>query len=174
MEIKLWHFFAHCFKKHWLAITIFFLGIINLLLPIDSFERAKNLVILRPNNSFAHLELSLAAAQALDWKLARSEFERASSLLNSNKGSQVFGISSRFEEVQARVYQEQTIHEEINLLRKVLENCPSYRDVYLRISLLYYQLSDDAAAYSFWNTAQELDPNHEEVIKVGELLRKLE
>lgn len=176
MEIKSLNLFTLRFPPRLkivsLVIAILFFWLSNLLLPIGAFEHAKSAVLLRPNDPAAHLELSRAAVEALNWELARSEFDRAFLLLTKQRDPNIFGITSQFEEVQSQVYVERTIHEEISTLKKILEIYPAYRDVYLRISLLYYQLFDDEAASSFWKAARELDPNNVEVLQVGALLEQ--
>ncbi len=172
MEIKTLNplsFIPSPVKKVGLAGLIFFIWLSNILSPLTPFERAKLGVLLRPRDPNAHLLLSELAAEALDSSLARSEFDRAATLLNSSQPS-IRGISSRFEEVGAFVFAERTITQEINDLKKVVDRYPGSRDLYLRLALLSYQLADLPTASSYWRLARELDPNHPEVLEIGVLL----
>ena len=156
-------------KKVGLVGLIFFIWLLNILSPLTTFERAKLVVLLRPRDPNAHLRLSELAAEALDTSLARREFDRAITLLNSSQPS-IRGISSRFEEVGTFVFAERTITQEIDNLKKVVNRYPGSRDLYLPIPIQSYRLSDLQLASSYWRLARELDPNHPEVLEIGVLL----
>lgn len=160
------------FQETWLAMAFALFLILNVVVPLGSFEKTKAAVLSRLSDPYAHLEVAEVAAEARDWELARSEFECASFLVVRSRDIPILGLTSRFEEVGSHVFVERTIREEIGSLVKVLDKHPNYRDVYLRISLLFYQLADDKAAVSFWKQAVALDPNNVEVYKVGLLLGK--
>ena len=176
MEIKTWRIAAFRLvplpKWVWAVAGFVFFWLLNFLPPLSPFERAKTAVSFRPDDPAVHLFLSEAAVGAMDWEIAQEEFEHSVWLVSQPRAVKVFGITSRFEEMRSRVYTEQRIVEEINRLRAVLEQYPGYRDVYLRLALLSFQLSDVSGASVFWMAAQELDPNSVAVQQIGTLLRE--
>ncbi|MBU1500171.1 hypothetical protein KKE48_04875, partial [Patescibacteria group bacterium] len=53
---------------------------------------------------------------------------------------------------------------------KVIETKPEYRDVLLRLALLNWRIFNNDKAEEYWQKANNLDPNKEEVQKVGEII----
>jgi tetratricopeptide (TPR) repeat protein len=66
--------------------------------------------------------------------------------------------------------QKQQIDRQITGLRQELDLKPQYRDVLLRLSLLSWQIKLDDQAQKFWEKANYLDPNNQEVERVGKII----
>lgn len=67
--------------------------------------------------------------------------------------------------------QEKTrIEQEISKWEKILETKPNYRDVLLRLALLHYQIYNQEKSQENWLKANYLDPNNQEVQKVGQII----
>lgn len=171
--------------KHWkslssdlidvmrLGFLIFILGV--LILPIffeedKAFLNARLSVLNNPKSPLTHLQLAEVAALRSDWQLARQEFVIADEFYSRNNVDSI-ALDLRFDEVKSIVFAERQLQEEIRQWKSVLEKQPSYRDGYLRLALLYYQLSEDEEAYDNWMIAWKLDPNNEQVARVGKLIR---
>lgn len=66
------------------------------------------------------------------------------------------------------------IEKEIISWEKILETKPEYRDVFLRLSLLNWQLFQTDQAKIYWDKANYLDPNNLDVQKVGEIISPIQ
>lgn len=66
--------------------------------------------------------------------------------------------------------QKAVIEQEISSWEKVIETKPEYRDVLLRLALLNWRIFNNDKAEEYWQKANNLDPNKEEVQKVGEII----
>lgn len=55
------------------------------------------------------------------------------------------------------------IEAEINQWEEVLVNYPGYRDAYLKLAALYWQIHQQEPAREHFQKAKELDPNNEAV-----------
>lgn len=77
--------------------------------------------------------------------------------------------------VEKKAYEESlrqkaVIEQEISSWEKILQDKPSYGDVLLRLSLLNYQIYENEKAKAYWEKADYLDPNKEEVQQVGKII----
>ena len=66
----------------------------------------------------------------------------------------------------------QAVRQEIQSWESALKEKPNYRDVLLRLALLNYQINQNEEAKDYWERANYLDPNNEEVVKVGEIISR--
>lgn len=71
--------------------------------------------------------------------------------------------------------QEKTkIEQQISEWEKILETKPNYRDILLRLTLLHYQIYNQEKAQENWLKVNYLDPNNQEVQKVGQIISSQE
>jgi tetratricopeptide (TPR) repeat protein len=150
-----------------LCCLIFILLIVNIITYHSLFNKVKVNILTNPSSAQAHLKLAEFAAAAFDWDLAKKELRLASDNLPINKN--IENVSSYFEEVEKQVNIYDYLTAEINYWKQIIKEEPSYRDGYLQLSLLYYQIDDSTAAASYWQAANELDPNNNTVKAIGKL-----
>ena len=62
------------------------------------------------------------------------------------------------------------IEKEINLWQTVLTEKPSYKDAYIHLSILYYQLYQNEEAKNSWQKAFYLDPNSKLINEVKKII----
>lgn len=142
----------------WGITAIFFLVSYTVFLhPTTSpVEQAKLRVLLQPNDAAAHYELGKAYLASGDTNAAKHELSTAERL--SPGQTQVLGEStSLLAEIQTAP---QKIKREIAYWQSVALHLQDYRDAYLQLSALSYQLNrlDEAKAYVA--KALDIDPNH--------------
>lgn len=63
------------------------------------------------------------------------------------------------------------IEAEITEWEKILEKYPGYRDVYLRLVVLNWQINNEEKAKEHLQKAKELDPNFETTKEIEKILR---
>lgn len=140
-------------------------------LPADffSFERAKTTVMLYPNDQSAHLFLAQEYLKRGNPEAVERELLLAANLSSLRPSSifhlpssSVLGASLSPLKILARIKNEpQRIRKEISFWEKVIEEKPDYRDAYLQLAILNYQLYENKKAQEYFRQATELDPNFE-------------
>ncbi|MFC1711055.1 hypothetical protein ACFLZ1_00555 [Patescibacteria group bacterium] len=65
------------------------------------------------------------------------------------------------------------IKKEVNDLQTIIAVKPNFRDIYLKLSLYYFQIWDNEKAYYYWQKAFYLDPNNVKVKEIGKLIEVL-
>ncbi|MFH0942725.1 MAG: hypothetical protein V1810_00980 [Candidatus Beckwithbacteria bacterium] len=156
--------------KFWQVLT----GLIGLLLigcfwPVNQNYKAQERAAWWPWSSTSHSQMALAWFNSGGEEKALEELRLANKLLiiKSNRAK-----TSLIKAEEAVNSLEKT-RQEIESWEKVLETKPEYRDVYLRLALLNYSLYNDDKAKLYWEKANYLDPNNQEVQKVGEIISSL-
>ena len=157
-------------RQGFIPLVIIGLLALGIGLPVSPFDKAKRLVASRPDDFKSHLSLAGAAAGEDDFELAEREYAKASQIMNQLDKNEVLGITSEFEDVRKIVFPEETVREEIAELEATLEDQPGYRDLLLRLAVLYWQVYDEPQSQAYFEEARNLDPNNEIVKEVGELL----
>lgn len=159
------------FKRWFFSVLILLIFLLPNFLATDAdFQQAVHSVLVQPQSPLAHLQLAEIAAGNSDWELAIQEFAIAHELSTWSGSLDSPELNSRFKDVESTVFIECRLREEIRQWEDVLEKQPGYRDGYLRLALLYYQLSEDSEALNNWQKAWQLDPNNEQVFRVGRAL----
>ena len=79
---------------------------------------------------------------------------------------------TELKKTEATIQKTQQIRQEIQLWERALDEKSNYRDVLLRLALLNYQINQNEEAKDYWGRANYLDPNNEEVVKVGEIISR--
>jgi tetratricopeptide (TPR) repeat protein len=155
------------------ASAIFILGVFllpNFFVEDINFFKAKLAVLAHPRSPRAHLQLAEVAAFNFDWELSKKEYQMAYELYSQNKNINSEELDSLFSNVEFTVFKERYLREEIARWEGIIEKQPGYRDGYLRLALFYYQLSIKERAFDNWQRAWKLDPNNEQVSRVGKLI----
>lgn len=66
--------------------------------------------------------------------------------------------------------QREPIEAEITKWEEVISRTPTYRDGYLKLATLYWQIKEDEKAEQALSSAEKIDPNYEETEKLRGLL----
>jgi len=166
-----WHSPIGNFSRNWYGV-ILVLVVVGLVFgwPRSSFDKAKELVARSPFDFKSHLAMAKAAAEESDFELAREEFGKAASLTTEKDGGRVLGLNSEFEEVRKVVFPEVVVDERIAELEERLAEMPGYRDLMLRLAILYWQKGDHNNSMNYFEKAFVLDPNGEEVKEVEKII----
>lgn len=79
-------------------------------------------------------------------------------------------LKSEYQAVSKLVFTPSRINAKIDYWKQVLLKKPNYRDAYLELAILYYQIKDDQKSKQMWQKAFNLDPNGEKVKKVESIV----
>ena len=156
--------FAHKYLPLF-AVLLFLL--FTLISPLTDLERARNRILANPKNYQNHLLLSELFKSNNDFDGALKEALLARGLNNSPESvNQV----KKIEEVRNRP---DNINNKINYGLIITSSYGDYRDAYLALASLSFQLMDLNSADYYVNRALGLDPNHELTEKLKVLLAGL-
>ncbi len=160
-----------------LAVLIGFLAI-NLFraLPPDlNFEQARITVMLSPNDASSHLVLAQEYLKKGSMQDVERELNLAQELTSSyqpSASSSVLGSSLSPLKILEKIKNEpQRIRNEIIFWEKVVSERPGYRDGYLQLAILNYQLYENDKAKEYLNKALEIDPNFEVTKELGKIIQ---
>jgi tetratricopeptide (TPR) repeat protein len=138
--------------------TLVLLVILSSLVTISPIFKAQERAAWWPWSAKRHAEM------ALIWLENGNEDQAVKELKKANKKTRALM------KAEEKVRQPEKIRQEITSWEKVLEKKPYYRDVLLRLALLNYQLYEDEKAADYWEKANYLDPNNEEVRQVRKII----
>lgn len=151
-----------------LATLAVFLGL-NLFsrLPVGFFalESAKLAVMIKPNDFSSHLLLTQEYLKLGDMEGVKRELTLAENLNSqpityNSQLSSVLGSSLSPLKIWQKIQNEpQRIKEEIVFWEKMVKERPNYRDAYLQLVILNYQIYENQKAKEYLNKALEIDPN---------------
>lgn len=152
--------------------------IINLfpILPDDflSLMQAKVAVMLSPNDLSSHLILAREYLKRGGMEEVERELLLAQELAGRNKEAtnySVLGTSLSPLEISAKLRSEpQRIRDEIAFWEKIIAEKPDYRDAYLQLSILNYQIYENEKAKIYLKKVLYLDPNFESAKKLEKIL----
>lgn len=144
------------------AVLLFFL--FTLIYPLNDLERARNRILANPKNYQNHLLLSELFNRNFDADGALKEALIAESL---NDNPESFHQVKKIEKIRNRP---QEIKNRINYGLIITSSYGDYRDAYLTLASLSFQLKELNSADYYVNRALELDPNHELTDKLKVLL----
>ena len=133
---------------------------------LSEAEKARERAAWWPWSGKKHADMAVGWLKAGDEKMAVKELELAYEMTMIKTE----GLQEYLNSVEKIVQEPERIRQEIRQGEKVLEEKPYYRDVLLRVALWYWQLNDGEKAQGYWEKASYLDPNNEEVQKVGEVI----
>ena len=146
------------------ALTIFFPE--NLL-----FSRLKEQLLSQPFSALTHLKLGQHYLRNGANTLAEQEFIIAQQLATiKEKNSNILGEATNLLD-QTR-QGPQLLEQQLNQWKEVIKEKPDYRDAYIQLATLAYQLKRLEQAKSYIDKALNLDPNFEPAKKLQELLNR--
>jgi len=82
-----------------------------------------------------------------------------------------FGLIKSFNSFNKLESQRNQIISKINTWRSITDKYQGYKDGYLQLAVLEYQLQDFGNAKLYLNKALELDPNYKEAIEMKKVLK---
>lgn len=155
-------------------IVLFLILWLNYFWPRNMFAIRSLAVARWPNSISKHIELGKALFNLGDLPQAQTEIKLAQNLYKYWKMVDINGrLKKQIEEGDQYINQKVIIKSQIGQLETILRDKPHYRDVYLQLSILNYQLWQDEKAREYWNKAFYLDPNNEKVQEVGKKIGAL-
>lgn len=152
----------------WLIVAIFFLLLsLPLYTPPSSFEKLKSAVLKDYQNPKIHLALAEQYKKANDLSSAKRELLLG---LRSQPGDEELRMA--LGEVENLLSQPKQVQQEINHWEKIAQDFPGYRDAYLKLVQLYFELYQNNKARENLSRALELDPNFEPTRELEKVLRE--
>lgn len=157
-----------------------FLVLYSLLLPKDKFQLAKEQLIKEPHDLQAHLVLAEEYLNQNQIEEAEKELllvqeKSGSRLMNNESSSQVLGEQSslKWEGLWQRkqAAKPEDIRRMIASWEKIISAKPNYRDGYLQLAVLYYQVFENEKAKENLEKALELDPNFKPAKEMEKILK---
>jgi len=153
------------FKKTSILIGVtllIFLIVYSLFLPKNQFQQAKERLIKNPNDFEAHLILAKEF-------LKNNQFEKAEKELLM---AQTQEPNSKLEKVWQKKHHSdpKDIEKLIQAWEKILSEKPEYRDAYLNLAWLHYQIYENQKAKENLKKAIDLDPNFEPTLKLQKII----
>lgn len=134
--------------------------------PPSPFEQLKLGAYQNYQNPQAHLDLARAYEVTGDLENARREILIGLSFEPNNKELQE-GLTK----IESLLRQPEEVKEEIGKWEKIVRDFPGYRDAYLELTALYYQLYQNGKARENLERALELDPNFGPAKEMEKMLR---
>ncbi len=157
--------------KKFIRYTLYVILLLLLLAPLwprTSFRQATWEVGKWPKDARLHLALAEEYAKIHNFDLVEKEVSLAKSL---NPVS-VFDRQAYLEKIFAEKIKKQNLEKEIRDWEEVLKEYPGFRDVYLRLSLLYWQINDDLMADVYLKKASHLSPNFPTTLQLHQFFQK--
>lgn len=152
------------------------LPILKPFLPLgfSDFERAKIVVTFTPNDLSSHLLLAQEYLKRGNIESVEREFLLAQQLTNQQpetSSRSVLGAALSPIKILEKIKNEpQRIKNEISFWEKVVAEKPDYRDAYLQLAILNYQIYKNDKAQEYLKKAKELDPNFEATKEIEKTL----
>lgn len=160
-----------------LGLLVFFLATLLIYQP-SGFDQAKSAVMFSPNDLSSHLLLAQQYLAQGNMEAVERELTLAESLSRrpassfSLPASSVLGASLSPLKILEKIKAEpQRINQEISFWEKVIAEKPGFRDAYLQLAVLNYQIYETQKAKAYLEKAKALDPNFEAAKKLEELLK---
>lgn len=167
-----WHSPPLAWLRQWLPMVVLVMVLgLTATQQLPSFEIARRLVLSKPYDYWAHLRLAEAAVLTSDYELAVKELTEVERLLALAGNDQVLGTVDDVDQVRNLIFPESSMAEEIATLEQTLRERPGYRDVALRLALLYWRLGNTLQAENYLQQAEAADPNSTLVEMVRGLVR---
>lgn len=151
------------------AITVTFLLLIltGLLPPLSLFEKEKREILKNYPTPQAHLKLAKIYQQTHDSENAKREILLGLGFRPENRE-----LKDALEEIEMSEQEKEVTRQKIEEWEKFLQDFPNYRDGYLELAVLYYQIYQNNEAWENLNKALQLDPNFEPARKLEKLLNQ--
>lgn len=134
--------------------------------PTSQGYRAQEQAAWWPWSTKAHSQIALAWLENGNEEKAIEELRLANKLFIIKTS----GAKEALKKAEEAVSSPGKIRQEIESWEKILQDKPSYGNVLLRLSLLNYQIYENEKAKAYWEKADYLDPNNNEVQQVGKII----
>lgn len=167
----------HLTSSNFQLITVYcllFTLLISYFLPRSKIDKNRLAVARWPLSIKKHVQMAKTFFENGSLEKAKLEITKAKKVYQFFKFFDFKGKAKKYlKEGESLINQPEAIKKKIDYWETVLKTKPNFRDVYLRLSLLYYQLYEDEKAKQTWEKAFYLDPNNEVVREVGKELGML-
>jgi len=152
-----------------LLLFLIFLG--NHFYPRNEIVQAQLEIRNWPLSIKKHLQMAEVYFNRGYKKQAIEEFKKAEILYNSLSFLDLLNnTKNRIEKTKKLLFYPEKIRQDINYWETVLKSKPHFRDVFLRLSILNYQLYQHKKTREYWEQAFYLDPNNKVVQKLGRII----
>jgi len=144
------------------VVFLIFLIVCSLTLPKNRFQQAKEQLVQNPLDFQAHLVLA-------EEFLKNNQFKKAEKELLAAQESGLLA-----EELWQKKHQSdpEDIQKLVAGWEKIIAEKPGYRDAYLQLAKLCYQIYEDEKAKKYLQKAIELDPNYEPTQELQKIILK--
>jgi tetratricopeptide (TPR) repeat protein len=147
---------------HTLSILLLITAIVNLYLLLfpaqTQLTKLRNDILKYPFSPKVHINLAKYYFQTGNSRQAKREIELAYSL-----GSQEAPLL--YKQIATS---KSNLDLEVKYWKSVTEKYPNYRDAYIKLAALNYQLSNSSAAAIYLEKARRIDPNYPEAVELDE------
>lgn len=144
-------------------------------LTTTSYWQKNQNVLTNPLSSKEHVVLAQNAWTNNDWQKAKNELLVAQVLLKNTgeaAATNVLGVAAAPQDLLHQWEREPAVlTDEEHFWQTVVAQKTDYRDAFIRLSAINYELNNDQKAASYLDTARALDPNFIYVKKLSELLK---
>ncbi|GEM_PF-5692453 len=150
-------------------LLVFFLGflllssLLNQTLLASDFDRAKTTVASWPQLAKSHLVFSLAL-----FKTGSLDYQKELILAKNS----LFWNEKKFAQQLKILNQPQLLNEVLKQWQALLDQGIESPEIYLNLSLIYYQFYQNQTAQKLWEKAFYLDPNSQLVNTVGKIIKQ--
>lgn len=141
-----------------LPVGLFILLLFNLLQSPSQFDIAKRNVLERPADPKPHIFLAQQFFVTNQFREAEIEAKSAN---NQDLLQQIREIKNQPEEVREKIFN----------LQKIVDQLPNYRDAYIELAILHWELYRPFDAQKHLEKALEIDPNNEVANKILEVIK---
>lgn len=169
------HFFnrylRRLFKEVTIIIPVFLLALIfiNFQVSKNSFEIAKEEVLLNPFNANSHYRLAKKFVATNQYSLAETELYQA--IINSQSNEESLQYFEELKQIE-NIKNEPTKIRTISLFwQKIINQNSHYRDGYLQMAILNWKLYRPFDTAKFLSLAKEVDPNNQALKKFEDSLK---
>ena len=153
---------------------LLFLILTNYLIPKNKIEGTKLAVARWPFSVQKHLRLIKVFFGNGNSVKTKEEIKliQMSSFMSLNI-KLIPGLQKEFKETETMIELPNKLEQQINQFEVILAEKPYYRDLYLRLSLLYLQTWQNEQAKNAWQIAYYLDPNNPQIKQLEKLIEEL-
>ena len=144
------------------VLAILFIGLLSYNLyptPLSTFDKAKNEVLERQDDANAKENLAKIYLENNDWTTAEEIVNR---IIRNSEQSQEIKNKIEFQKNEP-----ERIKNEIIKWDKIVFDYPNFRDGFLKLAVLNWQIYNQDLSRWYWQKAFELDPNGVKTQQVG-------
>lgn len=90
-------------------------------------------------------------------------------LANQQKRTDILGASNESQKLTQLIREKQKLETNQNYWQQIIQDHPLYRDGYIQLAVINYQLGNTDATREFIVSAQKLDPNNTNIITLAKV-----